>query len=136
MLTGIELGDDFVEFHFGEGFDLINDDEVFTTNTGVVRLDDCNANEFRCYIVKQKPTKKGARLKGYPIELDELRNMLAAGDVSIEIVDELYAANHFYWRGEITAGSKCIFRRLPPVIIIESMDFFPMTYTWNGVRTV
>lgn len=131
-ITKIVCNENSVEFHFGDGFDLIENGEVTTTRQGYIELEGCDADDFDCNIIKRRPSRKGAKLRGEPISLEELSEMLKHGD-SVEIFLELYGSNYLYWRGELSPHNMMnrYIRRLAPWVTIETMDFSTMTFTWE-----
>lgn len=129
-LTQIVYCENAVVFCFEEGFSLIENGQCYKANKGIVELSECNFSDFSCMLFKRRTTKKGAKLYGKPISLEELNKKLVSEKKYMELFIELYDFNHSYWRGELLPH-KCIFKRLAPLITIEAMDFFPMTYSWE-----
>lgn len=127
-ITSIVCNENSVQFYFDE-FTLVDGDNVTYTKGGYIELSDCNADEFSCYIIRRKTSPKGAKSYGKPIFLKELADMISEKDKSIELFLELYECNYFHWRGEFFPYDKK--HRLSDLVIIETMDFFPMTYYWE-----
>ncbi len=131
VITEIVCKETHVDFHFAKGFDVIDGATVVPTKIGYVRFEQCDSEDFDCYIIKRWPTSKGLKLRGRQISLKKLSFLLKEKKASIEVYLELYDFNHTYFRGELLPTKSTAFRRLAPLVIIETMDFFPMTYTWE-----
>ena len=129
-LSRITFDKNSTVFYFDEGFDYIENDQVIRTKRGYIELLECQPSDFFCYYIERKPTKTGLKIKGKSISVEKISKMIAEDRV-IEVFLELYDFNHFYWRGELLPYKKTFFRRLSPVIVIESMDFYTMRYFWE-----
>lgn len=127
-ITQIVCAENSVEFHFENGFSLVDGNNTTSTKSGYVRLCGCSSDDFCCSIIKRKASRKGAKLHGKPISLKELGDLLSENKKSIEIFLELYNNNCLYWRGDLYPYKK---RGLNDWVIIEIMDFFSMTYDWE-----
>ena len=131
-LTHRGATDNSVVFCFDGGFDLIENGKIRTVPEGRIELIGCAPGELRLYIFRRRCTKKGAVLRGTPVSVEKLGKMLD-GKKTAEIFLELYDANHLYWRAELLPH-RSLFKRLAPELTVETMDFFPMLYSW-GIQT-
>ena len=132
QITRISCNSQSTVFHFNKGFTLIHNNDALTTNAGYIELHGYDCNEFSCHIIKRYPTRKGARLQGLPITLKELDQLLVKKKQYIELYLELYDDNHFYWRGELLPHKRPFSRRqLAPIVVIETMGFPKMIYSWE-----
>lgn len=127
-ITQIVCDEDSVEFQFKDGFNLIEGNSIHSTKTGCIKLSGCDFNDFSCCIIRRKSSRKGAKLYGRPISLEELGELLSKKGKSVEVFLELYDSNFLYWRGALCPYNK---RGLSDWVVIETMDFFPMTYEWE-----
>lgn len=127
-ITAIECNEKSVVFHFANGFDLIDNDQVVSTKNGRIELRGCNSDEFDCHIIRRKTSRKGAKLYGKPISLAALGELLSQKEKTVEIYLELYDVNFMHLRGELCPYKK---HGLSDCVVIETMDFFPMTYYWE-----
>lgn len=127
-ITSIVCKENSVEFHFKDGFTLVDGNNVTETKRGYIELSGCNSDDFSCYIIKRKVSPKGVKSRGKPISLIELGKMLSKTGESVEVYLELYDIVFTHWRGEWCPYKK---RGLTDCVVIETMDFFPMTYYWE-----
>jgi len=127
QINTIVCTENVVQFHFFEGFWLIDNNQVSPTKAGYIELVDCNADEFNCHLIRRKATPKGAKLYGLPLSLNELNNLLTQKNRKIEINMELYDFNSLHWRGTLLPYKK---RGLSDYVIIETTGCFPITYSW------
>ena len=130
-ITSIECHESSVIFHFADGFTVVDNDKVTTSKIGKVELVGCSSDDFSCYIIKRKTSRAGTLSRGKPISLEKLGQILSQKEKSIEIYLELYDMCFFHWRGEYAPYQKKRFRHRSDCIVIEAMDFFPMTYNWE-----
>lgn len=131
LLSEIVCGPDYVKFVFKDGFDILEEDGEKSVPTGHIVFESSNSSSFSCYIVKRKPSPTGEKFCGREISLQKLNYMLKKGDYSIQVYTELYDYNHIFWCGELCPMRRTLFRRLPTVVAIDAMDFFPMVYSWE-----
>lgn len=127
-ITKIVCEEDRVMFHFKDGFTVIEGNSANATKTGRLTLSGCDHDEFSCWIVRRKASRKGSKCYGKPVSLRELGELLSEKGKAIEIYLELYDANFLHWRGALCPYNK---RDLSDLVVIETMDFFPMTYEWE-----
>lgn len=130
-VTKIVCESNSVEFYFADGFDRVDGDTSSTISKGKIKFESCTPNDFFCYIIQRHPSAFGERFRGREISIYKLSRMLKEGKASIQIYVELYDYNRIYWRGELHFTKPNRFRRLPTVVVIDSMDFFPMVYSWE-----
>ena len=130
-ITSIVCKENSVEFHFKDGFTLVDGNNVTETKRGYIELSGCDADEFSCYIIKRKASPKGAKSRGEPISLIELSDLLSKTGKSVEVYLELYNHSFLHWRGEFFPYRRRHHHRLSDRVVIETMDFFPMTYYWE-----
>lgn len=131
QLSNILCYENSVRFIFNDGFDLIENGQITRIGKGYIELKGCNSDDFSCHVIKRKTTKKGSKLFGKPITLEELSGILSDKRKTIEIYVELYDTNRFYWRGELHPYKKLFGKELSPLVTIETMDFYPMVYSWE-----
>ena len=131
QLTKVIFQKNSVVFFFENGFNIIEDDNVYRKTRGNINLLNCDSSDFTCSIIERRKTKQGVKLKGRPITLEGLNKMLVGEKKHVELFLELYDFNHLYWRGEMHPYKQILNRRLAPLVIIEAMDFFPMVYSWE-----
>lgn len=121
-ITKIVCDEDRVVFHFKEGFTVIQGNSANVTKTGRLTLSGCGPDEFSCWIVRRKTSRKGSKCYGKPISLRELGELLSEKGKTIEVFFELYDANFLHWRGALCPYNK---RGLSDLVVIETMDFSP-----------
>lgn len=132
-ITGIYYSDNSVTFEFDGGFDLIEDDHVHHVATGAVTFEGCTIDDFFCYKVRCKPSKKGLELHGKEINIKELDHRFFSVNKYIEVFTELYSDNHMFWRGALYPQSKLTLSRSMLYIVLETMGRFPTIYTWKDI---
>lgn len=130
-LSKISCLENSVVFCFEDGFNLIENTQLFRKSKGYIELFGCNYSDFSCSIFERRITKKGTKLYGRPISLEELNRILVSEKKCVEIFLELYDFNHLYWRGELLPHKTISKKNLAPLITIEAMEFFPMMYLWE-----
>lgn len=126
-VTGIECKENSVEFMFDDGFDLIDGESCINVKPGRVELEECNSNEFRCYIIERQVSENGAILNGKAISLNELSKLISK-ERTLEIHVELYDSDYMHFRGAFFPYEG---RSLSTVVVIETNDFFQMNYRWD-----
>lgn len=62
-VTEVNCGEDYVEFHFAGGFDVVKNGEAESTGAACVRFDGCTADDFDCFIMRKRPSPKGWRIR-------------------------------------------------------------------------
>ena len=126
-IDAISCSENMVRFIFFEGFSVITGDTVKKTSKGYIELLNCNADEFSCHIIQRKSTPAGAELRGKPISLTELAELLDSGK-KIEVFLELYDFNYLYWRGVLLPHKR---KGLSDNIVIQIGGCFSVTYFWE-----
>lgn len=71
-ITKIQCTENSVILMFDEGFDLIENGTMTRVSPGYAEITGCAPDDFSCYVIKRRATKKGAVLKGIPVSLAEL----------------------------------------------------------------
>ena len=120
-----------VVFCFNDGFDLIENGQLERKLHGHIELLNCNSSDFSCNVIARRPTRQGAKLYGRPVCLEGLNKILASKNMYVEIFLELYGINHLHWRGELLPYKKITRKQLAPLVTIDTMDSFPMIYSWE-----
>ena len=125
-ITGIKIEANQVVFQFDDGFMLVENQNGNYVKPARIVLHGCTPDDFSCYIIKRESSQYGARLKGDPIPFEKLSTMISS-EKSIEIITELYDSNFMHFRGALYPYEG---DTLSTHIVIETNDFFQMTYWW------
>lgn len=126
-VTEVNCGENYVEFRFAEGFDVVKNGETESTGAACVRFDGCTADDFDCIIIRKRPSPKGWRIKGRGIELPQLGAMLKRERCSVELYEEIISQGGVYWHGELCKPSRGLGRD----VTIKLIGSCTVTYSWE-----
>ncbi len=112
---------------FDEGFDLIENGTMTRVSPGYAEITGCAPDDFSCYVIKRRATKKGAVLKGIPVSLAELGDMISANH-SLEIFTEICDSCLIHFRGAFFPYEG---RSLSTLGVIETNMFSEIRYCWE-----
>ena len=126
-ITKIQCTENSVFLMFDEGFDLIEHGTMTRVSPGYAEITGCAPDDFSCYVIKRRATKKGAVLKGIPVSLEELGNMISANH-SLEIFTVTYDSCLIHFRGAFFPYEG---RSLSTLGVIETNTFSEIRYCWE-----
>lgn len=126
-VTEVNCGEDYVEFHFAEGFNVVKNGEAESTGAACIRFDGCTADDFDCIIMRKRPSPKGWRIKGRSAALSQLGAMLKKERSSVELYEEIISQGGVYWRGELYKPN----RGLGKDVTVKLIGSCAVTYSWE-----
>ncbi len=126
-VTEVNCGEDYVEFHFAGGFDVVKNGEAESTGAACVRFDGCTADDFDCFIMRKRPSPKGWCIKGRSAALPQLGAMLEKERSSVELYEEMISQGGVYWHGELYKPN----RGLGKDVTIKLIGQYSVTYSWE-----
>lgn len=93
-----------------------------------VIVNGCCAQELSCYLVRRYAVFHHAFRFSKGIELEMLQKLLHKGNV-LELIDELYSENQFYWK---LAVKPCKRRRLGDEVELSASGICSIQYKWSN----
>ena len=127
IIDQIIVEPDAVTFMLPEGFFLVGVEGMERSGPGQVRLLGSGASDIRCWIVRRQASRRGARLFGEPVSLEELSSLLKEEKKTIELYSEMYEDYGLLWRGALFPCDD----RLSTHIAIESIDPLKIEFGWD-----
>lgn len=128
LIERISVMPDSVVFHFCEGFSVVEGMCVRHVHSGQVQMLGVKPDEISCWIIKRTATKRGAKLCGKPISIEELSQLMERKKLQIELFAEMYEAYRLHWRGTFHPSGH---RKLSTHVVIETISEIKLEYIWG-----
>ena len=94
----------------------------------VVKIEGCCAQELSCYLVHRYGAFHHAFRVSKGIALEKLQKMLQSGN-TLELIDELYAENQFYWKLSV---KPCKRHGLSDEVELSASGVCRIQYEWTS----